>query len=85
MQVLRKKTVEKVNFVRKEQIFLCEMLNNPNFNPIGFEGFRNQAGLNAVFINEGMPQPERLHKLNQIAIQQMTVLENAGRRNVLKV
>ena len=34
--------------------------------------------LNAVFINEGMPQSERLHKLNQIAIQQMTVLENVG-------
>ena len=45
----------------------------------------NMENLNAVFINEGMPQPERLHKLNQIAIQQMTVLENAGRRNVLKV
>ena len=40
--------------------------------------------LNAVFINEGMPQQELLHKLNQIAIQQMTILENAGQRNVLK-
>ena len=44
----------------------------------------NMENLNAVFINEGMPQPERLQKLNQIAIQQMTVLENAGQRNVLK-
>ena len=44
----------------------------------------NMENLNAVFINEGMPQQERLHKLNQIAIQQMTVLENAGQRNVLK-
>lgn len=44
----------------------------------------NMENLNAVFINEGMPQSERLHKLNQIAIQQMTVLENAGQRNVLK-
>ena len=44
----------------------------------------NMENLNAVFINEGMPQPERLHKLNQIAIQQMTVLETAGQRNVLK-
>ena len=32
--------------------------------------------INAVFIHDGMPQSERLHKLNQIAIQQMTVLEN---------
>ncbi|MBO4362355.1 MAG: KilA-N domain-containing protein [Paludibacteraceae bacterium] len=44
----------------------------------------NMENLNAVFIHEGMPQPERLHKLNQIAIQQMTVLENAGQRNILK-
>lgn len=44
----------------------------------------NMENLNAVFINEGMPQQERLHKLNQIAIQQMTVLENAGQRNMLK-
>ena len=44
----------------------------------------NMENLNAVFINEGMPQQERLHKLNQIAIQQMTVLENAGQHNVLK-
>ena len=44
----------------------------------------NMENLNAVFINEGMPQQERLHKLNQIAIQQMTVLENTGQRIVLK-
>ena len=44
----------------------------------------NMENLNAVFINEGLPQGERLQKLNQIAIQQMTVLENAGQRNVLK-
>ena len=44
----------------------------------------NMENLNAVFVNEGMPQPERLQKLNQIAIQQMTVLENAGQRNILK-
>jgi hypothetical protein len=36
----------------------------------------NMENINAVFINEGMAQSERLHKLNQIAIQQMTVLEN---------
>ena len=44
----------------------------------------NMENLNAVFINEGMPQPERLQKLNQIAIQQMTVLEQASNRNILK-
>ncbi len=40
--------------------------------------------LNAVFINEGMPQSERLVKLNRIAIQQMSVLEEAGGRKLLK-
>ena len=44
----------------------------------------NMENLNAVFINEEMPQPERLQKLNQIAIQQMTVLENVGSRKILK-
>ena len=40
--------------------------------------------LNAVFINEGIPQSERLIKLNRIAIQQMKVLEEANHRNLLK-
>ena len=44
----------------------------------------NMENLNAVFINEGLKQPERLHKLNQIAIQQMTVLENVESKKILK-
>ena len=43
----------------------------------------NMENLNAVFINEGMPQQERLHKLNQIAIQQMRVLETEASRKML--
>ncbi len=34
----------------------------------------NLENLNAHFINEGVPQPERLKKLNKIAIQQMKQL-----------
>ena len=34
----------------------------------------NLENLNAVFINNGLPQRERLEKLNAIAIQQMRVL-----------
>lgn len=34
----------------------------------------NLENLNALFISEGMPQPERLQKLNRIAIQQMKLL-----------
>ncbi len=44
----------------------------------------NMENLNAVFINEGIPQRDRLHKLNKIAIQQMTVLEDVGNRKLLK-
>lgn len=41
----------------------------------------NMENLNAVFIDQGLPQGERLIKLNQIAIQQMKVLEgNQGRK-----
>lgn len=41
----------------------------------------NMENLNAVFIDQGLPQGERLIKLNQIAIQQMNVLEdNQGRK-----
>ncbi len=39
--------------------------------------------LNAVFINDGLSQSERLEKLNQIAIQQMKVLENIEERRFL--
>ena len=40
----------------------------------------NMENLNAVFIDQGLPQCERLIKLNRIAIQQMRVLEeNPGR------
>jgi len=36
----------------------------------------NMENLNAVFIGQGIPQGERLVKLNQIAIHQMRVLES---------
>ena len=44
----------------------------------------NMENLNAVFIDEGMPQPERLVKLNKIAIQQMEVLEDANNRRLFR-
>jgi hypothetical protein len=34
----------------------------------------NLENLNALFISEKLPQPERLKRLNQIAIHQMTIL-----------
>ncbi len=40
--------------------------------------------LNAVFINENMSQTERLIKLNQIAIQQMKILQDVENRKLLK-
>ena len=45
----------------------------------------NMESLNAVFIQDGIPQRERLIRLNYIAIQQMQVLEDlTGGRELLK-
>jgi hypothetical protein len=44
----------------------------------------NMENLNAIFINENIPQSERLIKLNQIAIQQMTVLQEVENRKLLR-
>jgi hypothetical protein len=40
--------------------------------------------INAVLINDGIAQKERLLKLNKIAIQQMTVLVEVQGRKLLK-
>jgi len=44
----------------------------------------NMENLNAVFINEGISQRERLIKLNKIAIQQMKILMEVESRKMLK-
>ena len=44
----------------------------------------NMENLNAVFIGGGMPQNERLVKLNHIAIQQMQILLDTGGRKLLQ-
>ena len=44
----------------------------------------NMENLNAVFINDGMSQSDRLIKLNQIAIQHMKILEDTSGRKLLK-
>ena len=44
----------------------------------------NMENINAVLIDERVPQGERLVRLNQIAINQMRVLENDDNRNLLK-
>ena len=44
----------------------------------------NLENINAVLINDNIPQGERLVKLNQIAIQQMQILEGNNGRNLLK-
>jgi hypothetical protein len=45
----------------------------------------NLENLNAVFIEDSMSQHERLKKLNQIAIQQMIVLEDVNKQNYFKL
>ena len=45
----------------------------------------NMENINAVLINEGIPQGERLIKLNQITIHQMQILdESSNNRKLLK-
>ena len=44
----------------------------------------NMENINSVLISDGVPQSERLIKLNQIAIQQMRVLEGIKSQKLLK-
>ena len=44
----------------------------------------NMENINSVLINEGIPQGDRLEKLNKIAIHQMNILENSNNRHLLK-
>ena len=44
----------------------------------------NLESLNAVMIDEKIPQHDRLLKLNQTAIRQMTILEEVHSRQLLK-
>ena len=44
----------------------------------------NMENINAVLINDGVPQSERLLRLNKIAIQQMTILVEVQGRKLLK-
>ena len=44
----------------------------------------NMENINAVLIDEGVPQGDRLVRLKQIAINQMRLLENDDNRNLLK-
>ena len=65
-----------------EFLGIWEQINNPGFNSVEFDGFRKHAGLNrfnALFIEQGLPQAERLARLNRIAIQQMRILADDNR------
>jgi len=44
----------------------------------------NMENLNAVFINDGLQQKERLIRLTKAAIQQMTVLQEKNENRILK-
>ena len=43
----------------------------------------NLENINSVLIEDGIPQSERLEKMNQIASQQMTILEG-NRTNIIE-
>ena len=63
-----------------EFLGIWESIYNPGFNCGEFATIKSQAvltnleSLNAVFIRQGLPAPERLLKLNEIAISQMRSL-----------
>ena len=44
----------------------------------------NMENLNAIFINENLSQKDRLLKLNEIAIQQMKILQDVEKKKILK-
>ncbi|MBQ6925131.1 MAG: KilA-N domain-containing protein [Kiritimatiellae bacterium] len=82
-----------------EFIGIWEQVYNPGFNYGEFATIRNQRdyatinqlicisnmeNINAVMINDGIPQPQRLKRLNEIAIHQMRVLSDVGGRQLLK-
>ena len=74
-----------------EFLGIWEKVNNPEFNCAEFDIIKSKAGLNSYRLSAkewmqqtNMPQPERLQKLNQIAIQQMSVLTEVDGRHLLK-
>jgi len=71
-----------------EFLGLWEKIHNPDFKGVEFDPelicLSNMENLNAVFINEELSQPERLIKLNQIAIEQMKILQEVEGRKLLK-
>lgn len=80
-----------------EFLGLWEQLNNPDFNPIEFEGFKNEAGANAftlspkkwimstnaMLIDQGTSQLERLTLLHNMAISQLKTL--IGNKSIEKL
>lgn len=83
-----------------EFLGVWERLNNPAFNPVEFDGIRlqirdhatleqlvvltNLESLNAVLIRQGLAAPDRLHRLNEVAITQMRSLITAPELRRLK-
>ena len=59
-----------------EYVGIWERVYNPDFNYGEFATIKSQS-------NDGIPQPQRLKRLNEIAIHQMKVLTDVGGRNLL--
>ena len=90
------KKIQEKSFCAQIFLYLCYFLDRLLLREAGTNAFTmspsrwieltNAIGivaLNAVFINDGLPQSERLIKLNKIAIQQMKVLENIEDKKML--
>ena len=73
-------TVTNVN--GEDYICITDMLKAKDGDFFVTDWLRNRNTME--FLGDGMPQGERLVKLNQIAIQHMQVLEGNSGRNLLK-
>ncbi len=74
-------TKEQINFVYANEADVGNVRDYATMNQLIC--LSNMESLNAVFIDEKMVQSERLVKLNQIAIQQMKVLQEVENRKLL--
>ena len=77
--VPEKLSKEKINFIYASE---ADILDYADISQLVC--LSNLENLNAVFINEGMSQSERLEKLNSIAIEQMKILSESESIKKLK-
>lgn len=61
-----------------EFLGLWESLHNPNFNPLEFEGFRNQSGANAFTMSpkKWIDAVRQLHTIESLNVSEMSQIRS---------